>query len=305
MSRWRCLPRRRRAAAVGVEALSERALQAVDDAPKRTLETTSLSVLVPVYNEQYLVETSLRRLLALAESPLLTRIQIIVVDDCSSDHTPQVLRRFERSASDDAIAKVEWLFLRHERNAGKGAAIRTGLEHASCDLTVIHDADLEYHPRDLLPMVRLFLAEGADAVFGSRFMAGGFKRALFFRHSIGNHILTFLCDLASDLNLTDMETCYKAFRREIIQSIPLNENRFGFEPEITVKISKRRLRVYEVGISYSGRTYEEGKKIGWKDGVRALWCLAKYGIKEPVARRTLEFDRSVQPNAFVRLDENQ
>ena len=218
----------------------ERAAQSANgNDPRRT---TSLSVVVPVYNEQYLVESSLRRLLVLAESPLLTRVQIIAVDDCSRDHTSQLLHNFQQDLPADPSGKLQWLFLHHERNQGKGAAIRTALEHADCDLTVIHDADLEYHPRDLLQMVPLFLAEGADAVFGSRFLAGGFKRALFFRHSIGNHILTFLCDLASDLNLTDMETCYKMVRTELLQSIPLVSGDFRIEPEVTIKLAKRGAR---------------------------------------------------------------
>ncbi|HEY5162323.1 MAG TPA: bifunctional glycosyltransferase/class I SAM-dependent methyltransferase [Terriglobales bacterium] len=248
-------------------------------------ESTSLSVLVPVYNEQYLVETSLRRLLVLAESALLTRVQIIVVDDCSRDQTPQVLQSFQQHLPDDRTGKVRWLFLRHERNQGKGAAIRTALEHAECELTVIHDADLEYHPRDLLQMVPLFLTEDADAVFGSRFMAGGFKRALFFRHSIGNHILTFLCDLASDLNLTDIETCYKMVRTELLRSIPLVSGDFRIEPEVAIKLAKRGARVFEVPISYSGRTYQEGKKINWTDGVKALLAILQFRLSDNICKR--------------------
>src|SRR6266478_1018561 len=172
------------------------------------LDTTSLSVLVPVYNEQYLVVTSLQRLSVIAESAQLDRVQIIVVDDCSTDQTPAVLASFQQTMQKPqgpAAGKVEWQFHRNERNLGKGGAVRTALDYADCELTVIHDADLDYHPRDLLKMVSLFREEGADAVFGSRFLAGDFKRALFFRHSIGNHILTFLANVASDLNLTDME----------------------------------------------------------------------------------------------------
>jgi glycosyltransferase involved in cell wall biosynthesis len=206
---------------------------------------------------------------------------VVVVNDGSKDSTAEAIARFRSSLEPDLPdSKLQWTWLQHDRTHGKGAAIRTALAHAECELVVIHDADLEYHPWDLLQMIELFLYEDADAVFGSRFMSGGHKRALFFRHALGNKLLTFLCDLVSDLNLTDMETCYKVFRREVIQSIPLEEDRFGFEPEVTVKIAKRRLRVYEVGISYSGRTYEEGKKIGWKDGVRAFWCMLKYSLKE-------------------------
>ena len=245
---------------------------------------TSLSVCVPVYNEQYLVETSLRRLPVLADSPLLTRVQVIVVDDCSSDETPQVLERFRQSPPPDPSGKMEWHFYRHERNQGKGAALRTAIEYAACDLSVVHDADLEYHPRDLLQMVPLFLQEDADAVFGSRFMAGGFKRALFFKHAIGNHLLTFLCDLASDLNLTDMETCYKMVRTDLLKTIPLVSKDFRIEPELTIKLAKRGAHIFEVPISYSGRTYQEGKKIGWKDGFRALAAIVRFRVSDLICK---------------------
>lgn len=245
--------------------------------------TTSLSVLVPVYNEQAFVESSLRRLAVLAASSALQHIQVIVVDDCSTDQTPAVLSDFQ--AQRDGLPgapKFEWSFYRHERNQGKGAAIRTALAHAHCELSVIHDADLEYHPRDLLQMIPLFLEEGADAVFGSRFLPGRFKRALFFRHSMGNHLLTFLCDLACDLNLTDMETCYKMVRTELLKSIPLESRDFRIEPELTIKLAKRRARIFEVPISYSGRTYEEGKKINWRDGYRALFAIVKFALSDNI-----------------------
>jgi glycosyltransferase involved in cell wall biosynthesis len=245
---------------------------------------TSLSVCVPVYNEQYLVETSLRRLLVLADSPLLTRVQVIVVDDCSRDETSQVLERFRKNLPPDPFGKMDWHFYRHGRNQGKGAALRTAIEHADCDLSVVHDADLEYHPRDLLQMLPLFLQENADAVFGSRFMAGGFKRALFFKHSIGNHLLTFLCDLASDLNLTDMETCYKMVRTDLLKTIPLVSRDFRIEPELTIKLAKRGAQIFEVPISYSGRTYQEGKKIGWKDGFRALAAIVRFKVSDLVCK---------------------
>jgi len=246
--------------------------------------TTSLSVIVPVYNEEYLVETSLLRLRVLAESSLLDRVQVIVVDDCSLDATASVLARFQTELAADPLRKFEWKFLRHDRNQGKGAAVRTGLEHAHCELTVVHDADLEYHPRDLLQMIPLFLQENADAVYGSRFMAGGFKRALFFKHSIGNHLLTFLCDLASDLNLTDMETCYKMVRTGLLKSIPLVSRDFRIEPELTIKLAKRGARIFEVPISYSGRTYQEGKKIGWTDGVAALMAILRFKLTDRICK---------------------
>ena len=241
--------------------------------------STTLSVIVPVYNEQYLVETSLARLKVLGESPLLHGIQIIVVDDGSKDHTPDALARFRAQLEGEGVdPKFRWAWIRHEKNSGKGAAIRTGLKHVDMELVVIHDADLEYHPRDLLPMVELFLIEDADAVFGSRFMPGGYKRALFFRHELGNKFLTFLCDVVCDLNLSDMETCYKMVRADLLKSIPLESSTFDVEPELAIKLAKRGSRIFEVPISYSGRTYREGKKINWKDGVRALYAILYYAI---------------------------
>jgi glycosyltransferase involved in cell wall biosynthesis/phospholipid N-methyltransferase len=247
----------------------------------RQRTSTSLSVIVPVYNEQYLVATSLGRLRILAESPLLQRVRIIVVDDGSSDGTGKVLEQFRAQIeSEGQHPAFDWLFLRHEKNAGKGAAIRSGLAQADTELVVIHDADLEYHPRDLLYMVEVFLFEDADAVFGSRFMSGGYKRALFFRHSLGNKLLTFLCDLVCDLNLTDMETCYKMVRTNLLKSIPLESSTFDVEPELAIKLARRGSRIFEVPISYSGRTYGEGKKIGWKDGFRALWSILRYAVSD-------------------------
>ena len=244
-------------------------------AVKRT--STSLSVIVPAYNEQYLVETSLARLKVLSDSPVLDAIKVIVVDDASKDRTPDAIARFRATLDSEGIdPKFCWVWLRHEKNQGKGAAIRTALQHVDTELVVIHDADLEYHPRDLLQMVELFLLEDADAVFGSRFLPGGYKRALFFRHALGNKLLTFLCDLVCDLNLTDMETCYKMVRADLLKSIPLESSTFDVEPEITIKLAKRGSRIFEVPISYSGRTYREGKKINWKDGIRALRAILYY-----------------------------
>jgi glycosyltransferase involved in cell wall biosynthesis len=242
---------------------------------KRT--STTLSVIVPVYNEQFLVEASLERLLVLNESPRLDSIKVIVVDDGSKDQTPEAIARFRATVeSSSQTPKISWVWIRHKRNAGKGAAIRTGLTHVDTELVVIHDSDLEYHPCDLLKMVDVFLEEEADAVFGSRFMAGGYKRALFFRHAVGNKLLTFLCDVVCDLNLTDMETCYKMVRADLLKSIPLESSTFDVEPELAIKLAKRGSRIFEVPINYSGRTYREGKKIGWKDGFRALWAIFRY-----------------------------
>jgi glycosyltransferase involved in cell wall biosynthesis len=244
---------------------------------------TTLSVLVPVYNEQYLVATSLDRLQILASSPSLSRIEIIVVDDCSKDDTPAVLERFKSSLP--AEGKISWTFLKQERNGGKGKAIQTALEHATGEITVIHDADLEYHPRDLLRIVRVFEEEEADAVFGSRFAGGEARRVLFYRHQMGNKLLTFLCNLATNLNLTDMETCYKAVRTALLKSIPIVSNDFRLEPELTIKLAKRNARIYEVPISYSGRTYAEGKKINWKDGFAALWAIARFAVSDAIYKR--------------------
>lgn len=244
-------------------------------------ESTTLSVIVPVYNEQFLVQASLSRLHVLGESPLLCRVKVIVVDDCSSDQTPWVLERFRESLPKDS-GTLAWLFLRHTRNQGKGAALRSGLNHADTELVVFHDADLEYFPRDLLRMIPLFLEQDADAVFGSRFMSGEFRRVLFFRHSLGNRLLTFLCSLVSDLNLTDMETCYKMVRTKLLKSIPLESCDFRIEPEITLKLAKRGARLFEVPVSYSGRSYQDGKKINWKDGVLALWAILRFAVSDRV-----------------------
>ncbi|HJX66460.1 MAG TPA: glycosyltransferase [Polyangia bacterium] len=256
---------------------------------------TSLSVLVPVYNEQHLVAASLARLDSLESSPHLERIQVIVVDDCSKDGTPDELRSFaaKRGLSwrDDAApvdgvsltasgraGKTDWVFLRHARNGGKGNAVRTALARAQCAITVIHDADLEYHPRDLERIVKVFIDERADAVFGSRFAGSEVRRVLFFHHEIGNRFMTFLTNCVTNLNLTDMETCYKAVRTDLLRSIPIVSNDFRLEPELTIKLAKRGARIFEVPISYSGRTYQEGKKINWRDGIQALSAIVRFGI---------------------------
>jgi glycosyltransferase involved in cell wall biosynthesis len=230
-----------------------------------------LSVVMSVYNERATLRVVVDRVLAVSPG-----VELLCVDDGSSDGSRQILAELERQ---HAQVKV---FLQ-PRNMGKGAALRRGIGEATGDYIIVQDADLEYDPCDYHLILGPLQSGQADVVYGSRFMGSGPHRVLYFWHSVGNWLLTLISNMITNLNLTDMETCYKAFRREVIQSIQLEEDRFGFEPEVTVKIAKRRLRVYEVGISYSGRTYAEGKKIGWKDGFRALWCLLKYGIKEPAA----------------------
>jgi glycosyltransferase involved in cell wall biosynthesis len=248
--------------------------------------STTLAVIVPAYNERFLIESSLARLRVLGESPMLDAIKVIVVDDGSSDGTAEAIERFRAALESEAPDhKFSWVWLRHEKNKGKGAAIQTGLAQVDAELVVIHDADLEYHPRDLLKMVEVFLFEGADAVFGSRFMAGGYKRALFFRHAIGNKLLTFLCDIVCDLNLTDMETCYKMVRTSLLKSIPLESSTFDVEAELAIKLAKRGSRIFEVPISYSGRTYQEGKKIDWRDGLRALWAILHYAASDNIYKK--------------------
>ncbi len=220
----------------------------------------SIAILVPVYNEQYLVETSLKRLEVLADSPWLDRVRVIVVNDASTDQTGEVLRNIRERLAQPGETRLEWIFQEHEKNQGKGAALRTAIQFVDTDLVVIHDADLEYHPEDLLKMIPLFVNEEADAVYGSRFLASDYRRVLFFRHSLGNKLLTLLTNIVTDLNLTDMETCYKMMRVSLLKSIPLESDRFGFEPEITIKLAKRDARIFELPIRYSGRTYTEGKR---------------------------------------------
>ena len=220
-----------------------------------------LSVVVPCYDEATTVVELLRRVLA---SPWVA--EVIVVDDGSTDGTRELLAEVT-----DPMVRV----ILHERNQGKGAALRTGFAAATADYVIVQDADLEYDPAEYGELMGPLEDGSADVVYGSRFVSSRPHRVLYFWHSLGNRLLTLLSNMFTDLNLTDMETCYKAFRREVIQSIEIQEDRFGFEPEITAKVAGARLRVFEVGISYSGRTYEEGKKIGWRDGVRALWCIVK------------------------------
>jgi glycosyltransferase involved in cell wall biosynthesis len=224
-----------------------------------------LSVVIPVYNEKDYIEK-------LIESVLVVDVEkeLIVVDDCSTDGTRDVLKGLEGRAG------VNVLY--HEKNSGKGAALRTGFSKASGEIVIVQDADLEYDPREYPKLIAPILEGKADVVYGSRFAGGEAHRVLLFWHMVGNKFLTLLSNMFTNLNLTDMETCYKVFRKEVLDRITVKENRFGFEPEVTAKVSRLGVRIYEVGISYSGRGYGEGKKIDWRDGVRALWCIIKYNI---------------------------
>jgi glycosyltransferase involved in cell wall biosynthesis len=231
-----------------------------------------LSIVIPAYNEGKTIHLILDRV---AEVQLINNItkEIIIVNDCSKDDTEEAINRYK------ATGKLDITYYKHEVNQGKGAAIHTGIQKATGDFVIIQDADLEYDPEEYNYLIKPILRGGADVVYGSRFMGGNPHRILFFWHSIGNIFLTRLSNMFTNLNLTDMETCYKMFRRDIIQGIALTEKRFGFEPEVTAKISRlKNIRIFEVGISYYGRTYAEGKKIGWRDGFRAIYCILKYNI---------------------------
>ncbi len=233
------------------------------DTPRR------ISVVVPVYNERATIEMSIDRIRAVDLSHLGVTMELVVVDDGSHDGTRDVLPTLG--------AKIDVLKM-HEKNQGKGAALRTGFAAATGDIVIIQDADLEYDPRDYPKLLAPILDGRADVVYGSRFRGGEAGRVLYFWHSLGNRVLTTLSNMTTDLNLTDMETGYKVFRRKCLEGIDLKQNRFGFEPEITALLAKRRWRFYEVGIGYDGRTYAEGKKITWRDGISAIWCIFRYGL---------------------------
>lgn len=229
-----------------------------------------LSIVIPVYNEA----ATIRQIVDLVRSvDVGMEKELLLVDDCSRDGTREVLQEMSR-----ALPEVKMLF--HEINRGKGAALRTGFAAATGDIVLIQDADLEYDPREYTRLLAPILDGHADVVYGSRFLGGGAHRVVFYWHYLGNKLLTTLSNMTTNLNLTDMEVCYKVFKREIIQEIPLQEDRFGFEVEITAKIARRKLKIYEVPISYYGRDYAEGKKIGWRDGFSALRCIVRYAFSD-------------------------
>ncbi len=233
----------------------------------------TLSIIIPAYNESRTIEKILDKVLAV-NLPEQIASEIIVVNDCSSDDTAEKVRAYQSNHPDSNVK-----FFEHDKNKGKGAALYTGIKSATGDFLIVQDADLEYDPNEFNALLQPILDGFADVVYGSRFIGGKPHRILFYWHSIGNRWLTGLSNMFTNLNLTDMETCYKLFRTDMIQSLTLKENRFGFEPEVTAKISRiPNVRIYEVGISYYGRTYEEGKKISWRDGFWAIWCILKYNL---------------------------
>ncbi len=225
----------------------------------------TLSILIPCFNEINTIDELIRRV---KKSPIKSK-EIIIIDDCSNDGTQEFLKNID----DDSIKVVF-----NSVNLGKGAAISKGIKLATGEITIIQDADLEYDPNEYQKIIKPILIDKADVVYGSRFQGAEPHRVVYFWHRVGNGFLTLLSNIMTDINLTDMETCYKAFRTEILKSINIKEKRFGFEPEITAKVARSKCKIYEVGISYFGRTYEEGKKIGWRDGVRAIWCILKYNL---------------------------
>ncbi len=231
-----------------------------------------LSVVIPVYNERETLFEIIRRVLA---APIDLEREIVLIDDFSTDGTRELYPKLS-----DEFPGATFRVLLHERNQGKGAALRTGFREAAGDIIIVQDADLEYSPEDYPKLLKPILDGRADVVYGSRFVGGAEHRVLYFWHSVGNRFLTLLSNMFTDLNLTDMETCYKVFRAEVIKSITIKSNRFGVEPEVTAKIARGRWRIYEVGISYSGRSYEEGKKITWKDGVKAILAILRFAVRD-------------------------
>jgi len=227
---------------------------------------TSVDIVIPVYNEVSTLEEIVQKVKA---APVPDK-EIILVDDFSTDGTRDLIDKRLRSMVDQVVFQP--------RNYGKGFALKTGFQHATGDIVIVQDADLEYDPNEYAALIEPIVQDRADVVYGSRFQGGGPHRVVYFWHYVGNRFLTLLSNMFTNINLTDMETCYKVFRRDLIQSIDIKENRFGFEPEITAKIARRRVRIFEIGISYYGRTYDEGKKIGWRDGVKAVWCIVKYNL---------------------------
>lgn len=238
-----------------------------------------LSIVIPCYNEKSTVVTLLRRVTAAPYPQGITAVELLVVDDMSKDGTRDILSRISENPSQEIGLKANQVFRLHlqAQNGGKGCALRTGFNEATGDIVLVQDADLEYFPEDYPQLLTPILGGYADVVFGSRFI-GMERRALYFHHTLINKFLTFLSNLFTNLNLTDMETCYKVFRKPVLDRISLESDRFGFEPEVTAKVAKLKVRVFEVGIRYNGRTYEEGKKIGWKDGVAALWHIVRFNL---------------------------
>lgn len=236
------------------------------------IQFNKLSIIIPCYNEERTIHLILDKIRNVQLMNGISK-ELIIIDDCSRDNTPEVIKKYFST-----YPETDYKLVVHEVNKGKGGAIHTGISMAGGEFTIIQDADLEYDPNEYNLLIQPVLDGFADVVFGSRFMGGNPHRILFFWHSIGNKFLTTISNVLTNLNLTDMETCYKLFRSDLLKKLDLKEKRFGFEPEVTAKISRANARIYEVGISYYGRTYNEGKKIGWKDGFRAIWCIFKYNI---------------------------